>query len=59
MAKFSDVDKRLGTGENRKIAPKGKSGTLPERDELPESKLDKVTGGVMDDPDAGGQYRRR
>jgi hypothetical protein len=59
MAKFSDVDKRLATGKNRKIAPKGKRGTLPERDELPESKLDKVTGGVMDDPDAGGQYRRR
>ena len=63
MANFLNTDKRLASGENRKEAgspvPKRKSGRLPERDELPESDLDKVTGGVMDDPCAGGQYRRR
>ena len=62
MANFSDTDKRLASGEDRKEAgspavPKG--GRLPERDELPESELNKVSGGVMDDPCAGGQYRRR
>jgi hypothetical protein len=39
MANFSDTDKRPATGENREKAsspaPKRKSGTLPERDELP------------------------
>jgi hypothetical protein len=60
MANFSDTDK-LASGENRKEAgsPAPKRGRLPERDELPESELNKVTGGVMDDPCAGGQYRRR
>jgi hypothetical protein len=62
MANLSDTDK-LTSGESRKQAgspvSKRKSGRLPERDELPESDLDKVTGGVMDDPCAGGQYRRR
>ena len=61
MANLSDTDK-LTSGESRKQAgspvSKRKSGRLPERDELPESDLDKVTGGVMDDPCAGGQYRR-
>ena len=61
MANFSDTDKRLASGENRKEAgsPAPKRGRLPERDELPELELKKVTGGVMDDPCAGGQYRRR
>ena len=62
MANFSDTDKLTGA-ESRKQAgspvPRRKSGRLPEREELPESELDKVTGGVMDDPCAGGQYRRR
>jgi bacteriocin-like protein len=62
MANFSDTDK-LTSGESRKQVdspvPKRKSGRLPEREELSESELDKVTGGVMDDPCAGGQYRRR
>jgi hypothetical protein len=61
MANFSDTDKRLASGEDRKEggspAPKRKSG--PERDELPESELSKVVGGLRDDPDAGGQFRRR
>jgi len=63
MANLSDANKRPASGENRKKAgsraPKRKSRTLPERDELPESELGKIAGGVMDDPCAGGQYRRR
>jgi hypothetical protein len=62
MANFSNTDK-LTSPERRKQAgspvPRRKSGRLPEREELPESELGKVTGGVMDDPCAGGQYRRR
>jgi hypothetical protein len=62
MANFSNTDK-LTSPERRKQAgspvSRRKSGRLPEREELPESELAKVTGGVMDDPCAGGQYRRR
>jgi hypothetical protein len=48
MANFSDTDKRLASGENRKEAgsPAPKRGRLPERDELPVSELNKVSGGV-------------
>jgi hypothetical protein len=63
MSNFSDTDKHPASGENRKKAgspaPKRKSGILPARDELSESELGKAAGGVMDDPCAGGQYRRR
>jgi hypothetical protein len=63
MANFSDANKQPASAENRKQAgspaQKRKSGTSPERDELPESQLNKVAGGVKDDPCAGGQFHNR
>jgi hypothetical protein len=63
MANFSDADKQPAGGENRKKAgspaPERKSGTVLQRDELPESELGKVPGGAMSDPCEGGQIRRR
>jgi hypothetical protein len=63
MANFSDADKRPADGDNRKKAgspgPKRKSGTMLDKDELPESEAGKIVGGLMDDPCAGGQLRRR
>jgi hypothetical protein len=61
MANFSDATKQPASAENRKHAgspaPKRKSGTSP--DELPESQLNKVAGGIKDDPCAGGQVHSR
>jgi hypothetical protein len=63
MANFSDADKRPTDGDNRKKAgspdPKRKSGTMLDKDELPEPEAGKIVGGVMGDPCAGGQYRGR
>jgi hypothetical protein len=61
MANFSDTDKRLASGENRKrpARPPQSAKAADCLKGIPESELDKVTGGVMDDPCAGGQYRRR
>jgi hypothetical protein len=54
MANFSDADKRPTDGD-----PKRKSGTMLDKDELPEPEAGKIVGGVMGDPCAGGQYRGR
>jgi hypothetical protein len=63
MANFSDRNKRLASGQKRKEAgspaSKPKNKTLPERDQLSKSELNKVTGGMREDPCAGGQNRRR
>jgi hypothetical protein len=63
MANFSDADKRPADGDKRKKAsssdPQRKSGTMLDKDELPESETGKIVGGLMGDPCAGGQYRRR
>ena len=63
MANFSDADKRPANAEDRKKAgspaSQRKSGTTLDRDELPESEAGKIVGGLMSDPCAGGQYRRR
>jgi hypothetical protein len=63
MANFSDADKRPASAEDRKKAgspaPQRKGDTMLDRDELPESEAGKIVGGLMGDPCAGGQYRRR
>jgi hypothetical protein len=63
MANVPDADKRPTGAEDRKKAgppdPKRKSGTMLDKDELPESEAGKIVGGLMGDPCAGGQYRRR
>jgi hypothetical protein len=54
--------RRPASGESREKASSPvahKTGQSPERDELTDSALGKVVGGMRDDPCAGGQYRNR